>query len=93
MLGVQALVTGVKAIAEDMGGGEASLGGTGGGGAVGCSGTPSGEGAEPTQPSSGQCQSFCLKGTGSCAGCVNRSRRVRRPQGWRWKCEAGTEPV
>lgn len=39
MLGFQTLVTGVKAITEDMGGGEASLGGTGGGGAMGCSGT------------------------------------------------------
>lgn len=74
MLRFQALVTGVRAITEDMGGEEASLGATGRGGAMGCSGTQSGEGAEPTHPSNVRCQSFCLKGTGSCGGCVNRRK-------------------
>lgn len=65
MLGFQALVTGVKAIAENLEGGEASLGGTSRGGTTGYCGVQSGEWAGPTQASNTDCQSFCPKETGS----------------------------
>lgn len=72
MLRFQALVTSVKAIAEDVGGGEASFSKAGGRGVIGGSGAQSGEGQSPHKLSYTQCHSFCPKGTGSCRGRLNR---------------------
>lgn len=87
--GFQSLVTGVKALGENMGGEEASRGG-----AWPILGPSLVKGKGPHRPPKIIVRVFVQRKMEAMdGGHVNRGEQVRKPWEWRWEWETGTEPL